>query len=184
MATEKQIAANRLNCLKGGVKTDEGKEQSKNNAASHGIFSKDNFLPGEDIAVLKKLRKRCMTELKPVGELETILVERIISSTWRLKRALNSEKKYTRPPAQNINGITDYLRGIDYRYDGWQNYLKYENALDAQIHKALKELKTLQKARLDQKNLPACIADVSATDDTKEPGNKPPEGVAHDLCSE
>ncbi len=38
MATRKQVAANRENGLKGGVKTDRGKAISRLNARKHGIF--------------------------------------------------------------------------------------------------------------------------------------------------
>ena len=46
MASEKQIAANRENATKAGVKTPEGKLAVKLNAVSHGIFSKEALLPG------------------------------------------------------------------------------------------------------------------------------------------
>ena len=39
MASEKQIAANRLNGLKGGVKTLAGKAISCLNAVSHGMYA-------------------------------------------------------------------------------------------------------------------------------------------------
>jgi hypothetical protein len=41
LAAEKQIQANRLNGLKGGVKTMEGKAVSRMNALSHGFFCND-----------------------------------------------------------------------------------------------------------------------------------------------
>lgn len=48
MTTEKQIEANRLNALKGGVKTGQGKAAVRLNAVSHGLLSKEVLLPGED----------------------------------------------------------------------------------------------------------------------------------------
>ena len=39
MATKKQVAANRRNALKGGVKTLKGKAISRLNARKHGIFA-------------------------------------------------------------------------------------------------------------------------------------------------
>lgn len=41
MTTDKQIIANRLNGLKGGVKTDAGKAAVRLIAVSHGIFCHD-----------------------------------------------------------------------------------------------------------------------------------------------
>jgi hypothetical protein len=92
MSTQKQIEANRRNGLKGGVKTEEGKAVSRLNACTHGFFSKDLLLPAEDPAYLAEIRDNYLSELKPVGELETLLVERIISSAWWLKRLVRSER--------------------------------------------------------------------------------------------
>ena len=75
MASEKQIAANQANAAKAGVKTSEGKLAIRLNAVSHGIFSKEALLPGEDAALLAQLRDNCLAEFNPVGEMETMLVE-------------------------------------------------------------------------------------------------------------
>ena len=56
MSSEKQIAANRQNALKAGVKTAQGKLAVRLNAVSHGLFTKDVLLPGEDAKLLAKLR--------------------------------------------------------------------------------------------------------------------------------
>jgi hypothetical protein len=160
MTTEKQIAANRLNGLKGGRNTHKNVLAARFNSVSHGIFSNDALLPGEDSSMLEQLREKCFTEIKPVGELETILVERIISSTWRLKRALKSEQKYVRPSFSDVNRMADYLSGIDYRYPGWQNFSKYETSLERQIYKAMHELERLQRSRLGEKLPPPLTLDV------------------------
>ena len=163
MASEKQIAANRVNALKAGVKTPEGKMAVRLNAVSHGLFSKEALLPGEDAVLLSQLRNNCLAELKPVGELETILVERIISSTWRLSRALRSEQTYGRPAAQDYNNLAEFFRGIDYRYHGWQNYMRYETALERQIYKAMDALERLQRARQGEKLPPPVSMEVHIT---------------------
>jgi hypothetical protein len=160
MASEKQIAANRINGLKGGANTHQSNLSAGLKAVSHGIFSKDVLLPGEDSFMLDGLRNKFITEMNPVGELETILVERIISSTWRLKRALKSENKYVRPAMRDVNNMADYLSGIDYRYDGWQNFLKYETALERQISKAMHELERLQRNRRGEKIPPPLAVDI------------------------
>ncbi len=82
MMSEKQIITNRTNALIAGVKTPEGKLVVRHNAVSHGIFFQDTLLLGEDGDHLASLQERLITELEPQGEMETILVERIVSSTW------------------------------------------------------------------------------------------------------
>jgi hypothetical protein len=135
MATAKQILANRLNALKGGPKTEQGKAAVRLNAVSHGLLSAEVLLPGEDSRRLTALRQQTIAELLPEGELETLMVERIVSSFWRLRRAVRLEKTKTKD-------------GGDYRADSWQYLMRYETALERQIYKALRELRVLQTARL------------------------------------
>ncbi len=86
MTSDKQARANRRNVLEStGPNTLEGKAAVRHNAVKHGLLSRDVLLPGEDEAVLKELSERLRDELQPVGALESLLVERIIS-TWRLQR--------------------------------------------------------------------------------------------------
>jgi hypothetical protein len=146
MTTEKQIQANRLNAQKAGVKTEAGKAISRLNAITHGLLSQEALLPGEDGELYDNLRTKYMVELKPVGELETFLVERIVSSSWRLKRILQTEKKYSRNLSEDENGRE--IRFVDYRNPSWQCAMKYEITLERQIYKAVKELERIQKIRL------------------------------------
>jgi hypothetical protein len=139
MATEKQIRANRLNGLQGGVKTNAGKQKVRLNAVTHGILSKETLLPGEDRRLLDKLSADIMAELQPVGEMELILVERIVSSTWRLRRSIRNERKH-------------YHKSLDYRSEGWQYSIRYEVALERQIFRARRELSEIQQARLSKQD--------------------------------
>ena len=87
MASEKQVRANRRNAQKStGPKTPEGKAAVRLNAAKHGLLSKETLLPGEDEAALEELAERLRAELRPAGELEALLVERIVAAHWRLSR--------------------------------------------------------------------------------------------------
>jgi hypothetical protein len=87
MTSAKKAEANRRNSLKStGPKTPEGKAAIRLNATKHGLLSQDVLLPGENEAALKELGERLREELQPVGELENLLVERVIASTWRLRR--------------------------------------------------------------------------------------------------
>jgi hypothetical protein len=140
MSSEKQIQANRRNALKGGPKTEEGKAKVRLNAVSHGFFSKEDLAPGEDRALLAEIREEFMKELRPVGAVETFLVELVVSSSWRLRRVINNEAKH----------ITS---GADYRFDSWQNILRHTAALERRIYRALHELQKVQKSRLGSQPL-------------------------------
>ena len=79
--------ANRRSARKStGPKTPEGKATVRQNARKHGLLSQEVLLPDEDEEALQELGERLRNELQPVGELENLLVDRILSLTWRLRR--------------------------------------------------------------------------------------------------
>ena len=43
-------------------------------------------MPGEDEAALRELSENLRDELRPVGELEGLLVKRVMAAAWRLRR--------------------------------------------------------------------------------------------------
>ena len=87
MTSEKKIQANRQNALKStGPRTPEGKAAVRLNALRHGLLSEQVLLPGEGGEALDELGERLRSELQPVGELENLLVDRIIAAYWRLQR--------------------------------------------------------------------------------------------------
>jgi hypothetical protein len=87
VASDKQTRANRRNALKSaGPRTPEGKAAVRLNALRHGLLSREILLRGKDGEALRELGESPRTELQPVGELEHLLVDRIIASVWRLRR--------------------------------------------------------------------------------------------------
>ena len=87
MATERQIAANRLNAQRcTGPKTPEGKAAASRNAVTHGLTSYSGLLPGEKLEDFSDLRARVFAELAPDSAIEIELAERIASLLWRLRR--------------------------------------------------------------------------------------------------
>jgi hypothetical protein len=87
MTSDKKKETNRRNALKStGPRTPKGKAAVRLNALKHGLLSQEILLPGEDGEALRELRERLRAELQPVGELENLLVDRIIDTFWRLGR--------------------------------------------------------------------------------------------------
>ena len=64
----------------------QGKAAVRLNAVKHGLLSQEILLPGEDGEALRELVERLRDELQPAGELETLLVDRIVFDYWRLWR--------------------------------------------------------------------------------------------------
>ena len=85
--SEKQRKANQRNALKStGPRTEAGKARSKYNALKHGLTAKTVLLPDENREEFEAFAAGLYKDLNPVGALETLLVERIIFSAWRLFR--------------------------------------------------------------------------------------------------
>jgi hypothetical protein len=88
MATEKQIAANRRNAKKStGPRTKQGKAISSQNGLKHGLLAKNVIIPTESKAEFDFHRDEVLTDLKPVGPMESILANRIVELSWRLSRS-------------------------------------------------------------------------------------------------
>jgi hypothetical protein len=91
MSSATKAAANRQNTLKStGPKTPDGKATVRLNALRHGLVSEE-ILPAEDEEALRELTEGLRAELQPVGELEGLLVDRITSLLWRLRRLARVE---------------------------------------------------------------------------------------------
>jgi hypothetical protein len=87
VSSPEQIDANRRNGgLSNGPTTPEGKAASSKNALKHGLLSREILLPDEDASAFEKFSERLREALNPIGEVEQLLVDRIGSLSWRLRR--------------------------------------------------------------------------------------------------
>ena len=131
-------------------------DNTADSSESPKALSQEILLPMEDADRLDELEDSLLAELQPQGELERILVDRIVSSVWRLKRTLRVE---------SANMVYEYQDRVDDHYpydkvqrqlvalrdmlvgDSTEKILRYETTIERQIYKALHELIRLQKAR-------------------------------------
>ena len=87
MASQSQVSANRSNARKStGPRTAEGKATVAQNAVKHGLSARLDVIKGEDQAEFDLQRKAMLGELAPVGPMESMLAERVVSLSWRLRR--------------------------------------------------------------------------------------------------
>jgi len=87
MATESQILANRLNAQKStGPQTPQGKEIISQNAVKHGLTAANDIISSESQTEFELYRDRMLDELAPQSPVESMLAERVVSLSWRLKR--------------------------------------------------------------------------------------------------
>lgn len=156
MVTTAQLAANRKNAKKGGVKTEEGKSISRLNATKHGIFTSVIIGDSEDGQVLNQIRKRAFAELKPKGILEEALADRIVVCMWRLRRSAmadNAETELEYFEAQNKQRVEGGNRALFLKLWVAKHdhglLFRYETTIERQLYRAMRELRDLQKSRLD-----------------------------------
>jgi hypothetical protein len=165
MTTEAQIAANRLNATKStGPRTPAGKAVVGLNGMKHGLLSRESLVKGESQADLVDFGKRLRSQLAPVGELELLLADRIVSTAWRLRRLVAVEtmlfdREHT--PDAAFNSYGREKMGV---------LSRYEVTLERSLYKALHELQRLQAARDGQTVPQAMDVEVSVvgSDDADE----------------
>ena len=142
MTSKRQIEANRRNAKKStGPRSDAGKAAVALNGIKHGLLSRHVLIKGESEADLVGFGKRLRAQLAPVGELELLFADRIVSSAWRLRRALAVE-----------TALFDKEDTPDRAFAGYAAQKmtilsRYESTLERGLFKALHELQRLQAER-------------------------------------
>ena len=95
MATEKQIAANRLNARKStGPRTPEGRAAVRLNGVTHGLTAETLVLKTENETDFTALVESLETEHQPATPTEEILVAQLALAAWRLRRLHHMEAGY------------------------------------------------------------------------------------------
>jgi len=158
MTSQAQINANRLNAQKStGPRMDEGKRAVSQNAVTpcpersrgDGLFAREAVIKCEDPAEYELHREALLDELKPVGAVESMLAERVVSLSWRLQRVERMQ-----------NQATDCLIEEDYLPLGrmvtkrWSGNLKiieklfmHERRIESSLNRTITKLKKLQIVR-------------------------------------
>jgi len=93
-----------------GPRTQQGKERSKRNALKHGLFSKLALLKSESRADFDALHNGLREDRQPVGTLEEILVEKVASDFWRLRRLAIAE-------AAEIQAAKEFLQWDEHEHN-------------------------------------------------------------------
>jgi hypothetical protein len=166
MTSAKRIKANRRNAAKStGPRTEAGKAAVALNGIKHGLLSRQVLINGEREADLVGFGKRLRAQLAPVGELELLFADRIVSSAWRLRRALAVEASLF------DKEVTPDGAFIGYGAKKMIILSRYESTLERSLFKALHELQRLQAERQGKDVPPPEAVDV-------EVSVSEPEGLA------
>jgi hypothetical protein len=142
MTSELQAEANRQNAKKStGPRTPAGKAVVALNGMKHGLLSRESLVKGESEADLVAFGKRLRTQLAPVGELELLLVDRVVSTAWRLRRLVAVETTLFNHEVKPDHAFNNYGR------EKMSVLSRYEVTLERSLYKALHELQRLQATR-------------------------------------
>ena len=174
--SEKQLEANRENAKLGGVKTQEGKEISKMNALKHGLLSKMVLIEGEDEQSFIELGKQLRFGLKPIGELESLLLDRMIANFWRLRRANEVEKNFMERMKNYDDDDYDFSRETEEQkarrrmasmivHGSIEKIIRYESFIEKSIYKSLHELQRIQAVRSGDKVPAPLVVDVDVSNE-------------------
>ncbi|WP_029461230.1 hypothetical protein [Solidesulfovibrio alcoholivorans] len=133
----------------GGPKSAAGKAIVATNAITHGLTAKELVLPGERKADLVALRQSLVADLRPVGDMEALLVERVALCLWRLRRVMRFEAGYMgnglgAPKHRDPYG--DFISHFQ-SADKLVLLTRYETAIERSMYRALGELRAMKEAR-------------------------------------
>ena len=182
MVTEKQIVANRRNALKStGPRSVEGKAAASKNAVRHGLLSANVLLGDESREEFEQFRQRLLLTLAPEGELEFMLADRVVTSGWRLKRAVRIEMQMMENDVAKRRQQRAEFGDFDFgskkspitlgsaistdlvTANTYGKLSRYESHIERGLYKALHELQRLQAARRGQTVMAPLALDVDVS---------------------
>jgi hypothetical protein len=183
MATENQINANRKNALKStGPRTAEGKDVSSQNSIKHGLRAKRNVIKTENQDEFVLFHEKMIADISPDGAMEEMLAERIVSLSWRLKRAEHFQNAVIdaliehglhgassgfgwtsdnreRATKEAAAGDVDVMLGIVINHDFANSktldmLLSYERRIESSLYRTIAELKKVRNAKKTENKTP------------------------------
>lgn len=154
---DKQLRANQINALTGGVKTDAGKEVVRFNALKHGILA--NLISNYEQGFYQEILDQLIEEFKPKTAIETIIVERIAVYYLRLQRLARAENEFIKSCIDKTEYNAPFFSEI--AKQGYKPvvcsddieklhglYTRYETAIENRLYRAVKELQGYRRVEI------------------------------------
>lgn len=129
--------------------------------ALQNLFSSEVVIDGEDGCAFDEIRASLKNALRPTNDVEAILVDRIASSTWRLKRCLKFEKQIIELCSSDVQEYEQGFFRTRKRSGKELTQLKalkvmegkslaselssYESLLESQVYRALNTLNKMRR---------------------------------------
>lgn len=154
MEDDRRREANQRNAQKStGPRTASGKARSSRNATRHGLLSQRMLLDGESEAEFKALRQGMRRSLRPVGEFEEELVERMVTATWRKRRGDRVELglwDWRGTVSEGKTTIANVFFADSQHDQSLQKLTRYMSAYSGEFRRAYKMLGEAQAVRQEQ----------------------------------
>ncbi len=154
MLSERQLDANRRNAQHStGPRTPEGRAAVSLNALRHGLASQTAVLPNENPEEFRELRDAFFDEYHPAGPTETLLVEQMAISAWRLRRLRALETGLFNVRISDLRDddhdppLDPRARAFVYDTSGSRSIetlSRYETRIERSFYRALHELQRLR----------------------------------------
>jgi hypothetical protein len=162
MASAAQIAANRANAQKStGPRTVEGKKRASMNPLKHGLTAATLVLPFEDEFGYQETRGMLYNQYQPATPQECMLVDQLASAWWRTIRARQCETDMLDLQVQTLKGQHPQkkatpksdrqalaCRFVTESEKDFNNFFRYDAAIERAFYRALNTLEKLQAARI------------------------------------
>ncbi len=174
MTTQAEIEANRKNAQKStGPKSRQGKDTVSQNAVKHGLCANKHVIRSESQEEFDEFRQNMIADLEPVGAMEKMLTDRIVSLSWRLKRAEQFQNLAIESLIEfNLNdgwykgnsarreadkGNLELIIGFAINRDFEEGrtldlLLMYERRIESSLYKATSELRKMQRIRKNKQS--------------------------------
>jgi hypothetical protein len=151
MTSTAQVTANRANATHStGPKTDAGKLASSRNSFRHGLTAKQVVIPGEDPTEYDALRQELHDDYAPANTAEATLVDQIAEHTWRLQRVRRAESATFERLMRNDDSDRAVARAVTDPLCDLEKIRRYEVTIERSYHRAIDQLRKLQKERRAQ----------------------------------
>ena len=143
MASQKQLAANRLNAQKStGPSSAEGKARSSMNALKTGIDAKTQLIRGETFTALEEVTGEYHGRFRPTTPEQRMLVDTLIDCEWLLRRFRAIETQLW----ERVVDIYDITLGHIFT-EHTDEFTRLQRRIDStqrHYHNALNQLRRLQ----------------------------------------
>ena len=146
-----------------GPKTSAGRRRSSLNALTHGLCSSVVVLSNESQALFTAHRDGYIARFSPADTVELDLVQQIVDSSWRLRRALamesaayEHEMDRRAPECQDFTEDARLFTAIQSLTDNSRfpaHLSRYESRIHRMYHRAIDTLTQLQRPPAAQKTL-------------------------------